>query len=51
MKPNIASNSSIVFRGYEINSDIYQLIENSEDPKEVIINNSNSIVLTINGKQ
>ena len=51
MKPNIASNSSIVFRGYEINSDIYQLIENSENPKEVIINNSNSIVLTINGKQ
>ena len=51
MKPNITSNGSIVFRGYEINSDIFQLIENSEDPKEVIINNSNSIVLTINGKQ
>lgn len=51
MNPNIASNGSIIFRGYEINSDIYQLIENSENPKEIIINNSNSIVLTINGKQ
>jgi hypothetical protein len=50
MKPNITANSSIIFRGYEINSDIYQLIENSENPIEVISENSKSIVLTINGK-
>ena len=48
---NMDSTGSIVFRGFEINSNIYQLIENSENPLEVISDNSNSIVLTINGQQ
>ena len=48
---NIDSIGSIVFRGYEINSNIYELIENSEDPLKTISENSNSIVLTIDGKQ
>lgn len=51
IKTNMTSNGSIVFRGYEINFDIYQLIQNSENPKETIAENSESIILTINGEQ
>ena len=51
MMPNITSNGSIIFRGYEVNFDIYQLTQNSENPKETIAENSESIILTINGEQ
>ena len=51
IKPNITSNGSIIFRGYEINFDIYQLIQDSKNPKQTITENSESIILTINGTQ
>ena len=53
---DISSDNNIIFRGYEINSDIYGLINNqSEDiprnPLDVISEHANSIILTINGQQ
>ena len=51
MKPNITSNGSIIFRGYEVNFDIYELTQNSEDPIKTITENSESIILTIHGEQ
>lgn len=51
---DIDSTGSIIFRGYEIISNLYELINDSNidsDPSDIIRSHMNSIVLNINGQQ
>ena len=51
IQQELSSNSQIIFKDYEVNSDLYSIVENSDNPLQSIIDNKNSLIVSIKGTQ